>query len=284
MDLTNKSFGSWIALYPIKKDKRIYWHCKCSCGVERDVLQYSLTSGKSTGCGHDKKKGKYYNDITGKKFGELTALSPTEKRDQGSIVWKCQCSCGNIVEWDVGRLQQTKHPHCGCLLDLTGQTFGKLTVLKRVPNLTKSRSYKYLCQCECGNLTEVTSSDLRRGAQKSCGCMKSKGEYNIIQCLINNNIFFQKEYAFPDLIDKAPLRYDFAIFDENNNLIRLVEFDGVQHFKDISFFNNFSQYQLHDKMKNQYAKDHQIPLVRIPYTEQENITIDLIMGDKYLVN
>ena len=38
MDLTNKNFGSWIALYPVKKDARIYWHCKCSCGIERDVL------------------------------------------------------------------------------------------------------------------------------------------------------------------------------------------------------------------------------------------------------
>ena len=38
MDLCNQKFGEWTALYSIKKDKRIYWHCKCSCGNERDVL------------------------------------------------------------------------------------------------------------------------------------------------------------------------------------------------------------------------------------------------------
>ena len=38
MDLYNKKFGTWTAIEPIKKDKRIYWHCKCDCGIERDVL------------------------------------------------------------------------------------------------------------------------------------------------------------------------------------------------------------------------------------------------------
>ena len=38
MDLTNKKFGEWLALYSLKKNGRIYWHCKCDCGEERDVL------------------------------------------------------------------------------------------------------------------------------------------------------------------------------------------------------------------------------------------------------
>ena len=81
MDLYNKKFGTWTAISPIKKGNRIYWHCKCDCGIERDVLQYSLTSGKSTGCGHDTKKGKVFKDLTGQTFGELTVLERTEQRD-----------------------------------------------------------------------------------------------------------------------------------------------------------------------------------------------------------
>ena len=38
-----------------------------------------------------------------------------------------------------------------------------------------------------------------------------------------------------------------------------------------------------DKEKNQYAIEHNIPLVRIPYTERDNITLDMLLGDKYLI-
>lgn len=38
-----------------------------------------------------------------------------------------------------------------------------------------------------------------------------------------------------------------------------------------------------DKIKNEYALSHNIPLVRIPYKERDHITLEMIMGDKYLV-
>jgi len=41
--------------------------------------------------------------------------------------------------------------------------------------------------------------------------------------------------------------------------------------------------QQRDKEKNEYALSHNIPLVRIPYWERDNITLDMIMGDKYLI-
>lgn len=55
IDLTNQIFGKWTVLY--KTDKRsvnggIYWHCKCECGQEKDVLGQSLRSGKSLSCGN----------------------------------------------------------------------------------------------------------------------------------------------------------------------------------------------------------------------------------------
>ena len=41
--------------------------------------------------------------------------------------------------------------------------------------------------------------------------------------------------------------------------------------------------QKRDKVKNDYALTHNIPLVRIPYWERDNITLDMIMGDQYLI-
>ncbi|WP_332632543.1 hypothetical protein [Halalkalibacter flavus] len=56
----------------------------------------------------------------------------------------------------------------GKLIDLTGQTFGKWTVLKRVDN-RKNHPY-WMCLCECGTIREVKGSALRDAVSTSCGC------------------------------------------------------------------------------------------------------------------
>jgi len=58
-----------------------------------------------------------YNEknLTNKKFGKLTALEKTDKRqDGGSIIWKCKCDCGNIIEISSKRLQAGINVSCGC--------------------------------------------------------------------------------------------------------------------------------------------------------------------------
>lgn len=53
------------------------------------------------------------------------------------------------------------------LIDLTGQKFSKLTVIKRD---TESKYVKWICRCDCGNIKSVTTSHLRGGHTRSCGC------------------------------------------------------------------------------------------------------------------
>jgi len=85
-----------------------------------------------------------------------------------------------------------------------------------------------LCKCVCGREVEVSNNNLRTGGTKSCGCIKSFGEREIRQLLEQNNINYSTEYTFYDLkgTRNGLLRFDFAIFDDNNNLIELIEFDG----------------------------------------------------------
>ena len=72
--------------------------------------------------------------------------------------------------------------------------------------------------------------------------------------------------------------YDFAIFDDNDNLKALVEFDGEQHFQEAgSYFNDKGQVQVHDNLKNKYALTNRIPLLRIPFTDCYKI--DAILDD-----
>ena len=58
------------------------------------------------------------------------------------------------------------------LIDLTGQRFGRLTVVCKAPKRGKSTNARWFCKCDCGNTTEVLGTTLRRGESKSCGCLK----------------------------------------------------------------------------------------------------------------
>lgn len=61
----------------------------------------------------------------------------------------------------------------GTFIDLTGQRFGRLVVL-REDGKDNWGNYKWLCQCDCGNLTTVVSNSLRRNLTSSCGCYQSE--------------------------------------------------------------------------------------------------------------
>ena len=59
IDLTGKKFGRWYVIDRAKEfpnNKGVMWHCRCDCGTERAVLSYNLISGKSRGCGCERKE------------------------------------------------------------------------------------------------------------------------------------------------------------------------------------------------------------------------------------
>jgi hypothetical protein len=60
--------------------------------------------------------------------------------------------------------------------DLTGQLFGRLTVIERAAN-NQWGGCCWRCKCECGNETVVTASRLIRGKVQACGCLKWRGKH-----------------------------------------------------------------------------------------------------------
>lgn len=75
-------------------------------------------------------------------------------------------------------------------------------------------------------------------------------------------------------IHKQVFRYDFAIYDDNNKLVLLIEFDGEQHF--IKYWSEPDNEGLwkrrkRDRVKDDYADWRKIPIIRIPYTEIDNV-------------
>jgi hypothetical protein len=62
-------------------------------------------------------------------------------------------------------------------IDLTGKRFGKLLVIKRADNYVKKngkQEARFVCKCDCGNITTVRAMHLKNGSTKSCGCLRAE--------------------------------------------------------------------------------------------------------------
>ena len=120
-------------------------------------------------------------DLTGQRFGKLVVIHPTDERRGRSVVWECKCDCGNTAFVPTNNLRSGNTASCGCaklgksLVDLTGQRFGKLVVIRRTEE-RQHGSAVWECKCDCGNTKFVNTNNLRNGNTKSCGCSrKGKG-------------------------------------------------------------------------------------------------------------
>lgn len=121
-------------------------------------------------------------DLTGQIFGDVIVIERDKSIKSKEAYWKCQCSCGKIFSTRGSSLRQGKTLSCGCKRnslakrslsdDLTGQTFGELTVLSLDIDNNSKGAY-WICKCSCGNIKSISGSALRQGRTKSCGCRKS---------------------------------------------------------------------------------------------------------------
>lgn len=192
---------------------------------------------------------------------------------------------------------------CGCVnnenrikigknnaLDLIGKRFGKLVVIEKTDLRTtgKSGNIIWKCKCDCGNETLVAGNHLTSEHTSSCGCINySKGEEKIKNILQKNNIIYKTQYTFQDLRSDAGvcLRFDFAIFNKDNQLIQLIEYDGRQHFEYSKNWNQtkeeFEILKENDKRKNEYCKEKQIKLVRVNFLDYNNLDLKLLELEEY---
>lgn len=119
-DLTGQRFGRLTVICRSEKSNggKVYWHCKCDCGNERDVVTYSLVHGKTQSCGclSREQARTRYRDVSGEKFGRLTAIEPTDKRRSNAVVWRCKCDCGNEKMVAIDDLISGATTSCGCLM------------------------------------------------------------------------------------------------------------------------------------------------------------------------
>lgn len=161
-------------------------------------------------------------DKTGQKFGHLTVLRKSEKRNpkNNKILWECQCDCGNpeIIYATTGNLTQGYKTSCGCakkqqlaelakhnIKNLTNQKFGYLTALYQ---LEGSSPPIWHCKCDCGKELEVSSSALLKKERTSCGCKRQELRNNLIGARFGKLIVIKRAENYVAPSGQTQVRYD----------------------------------------------------------------------------
>lgn len=124
-----------------------------------------------------------FRDLTGQIFARLTVLHRAEHARR--VAWVCRCECGNMATITGDQLTGLQTKSCGCWRSeqararrekpkpQPGDRHGRLTVLEFIG--TDSKHPTIRCQCDCGVIVTVQMGNVRSGATKSCGCLRTEG-------------------------------------------------------------------------------------------------------------
>lgn len=230
-----------------------------------------------------------HNELCGvETYMERTVIKRAMDNDT-QVMSKCRgCTglsekCHYATKVRVKRL--TKTPDRSSKIQV-GETYGLFTVKEVKPSGNYSdHQCRALVECILCGAEQESRFDTILENTLNCDCFRiaSNGAMRIKYYLDNNNTLYRMEQTFNDLVGvgNGLLRYDFAILDNNKNIIQLIEYDGEQHFRPVNKFGGeeaFKIRQQHDAIKNEYAKQHAIPLLRIKYCDdiEDVLTNNLI--------
>lgn len=284
-----------------------YYKCKCNlCG--KIFISRLDHNNKSCGCiqkervkeiGHNNKK-----DLTGKIFGYLKVIKDSGERQQRKVLWECECCCGKIIKVLSTNLTHDRVKSCGCKRNeeiknyyhkkwpevgekiLGCEIFDKKTIKD-----TRGYNNLYiLINCpRCGEKKWINYNRFKNGDVKTCGCINdSKGVEKIKKILQEHNVPYENEKTFSTCYprnSKYKCRFDFFI---NNSY--LLEYDGEQHFltgKESGFYTEeaIQKMKENDSYKNNWCKENNIPLIRIPYTKLSSLAYEDLVPEtsSYLI-
>lgn len=117
-NLVGMVFGKLTVIEESGRDRfqRCIWLCKCSCGNNVRIVGGNLTSGNTSSCGCIKKSGINVHklNLVGRRFGNLIVLEMIGRNKRKSVMWSCQCDCGNMIKVVGSNLTSGNTKSCGC--------------------------------------------------------------------------------------------------------------------------------------------------------------------------
>lgn len=180
LDVTGQRFGRLVAIKRSGSKKRYSlshsWVCECDCGNTITVPLSVLRFGNTKSCGcllRDWLEDGQKLDISGRKYGRLIAVRPTNKKYKSKTIWECKCSCGNIVEVPINLLQSGNTKSCGCLkVDILTKHGRSYTVEYRREITRRYNARKK--RVTVGKLTDVDISNKFKALGNACFYCGSK--------------------------------------------------------------------------------------------------------------
>lgn len=229
--------------------------CKCQCGKQYYLSKEILLKKKRRYCSQD-----CFTDIVYDKTENFDVDYTNTIHESLKIL---ECIDENYYNWSwiektrsnrIKHIQLCKKYKCQCYLCKKEYIF-------------KSLDFEIL------NPTYGRNADKGYQSKAFCNCHKiSSFQWRTVDILRKNNINYKVEVSFQDLYGAGNtnlLRYDFAIYDDKNNIKYLMECQGEQHYRPVKDFGGDFQYNIqkeNDKLKRNYAKKHDMPIIEIPYT------------------
>ena len=253
----------------------------------------------------ERKKKYSSGDKVGKNQVELIRYVEKGKNRQWKCEFKCNTiDCNNTFIVYLNSVSSGNSQYCEKCNTLKskkrGQQVGKQSYKKDYTKDNSNPFYSFIERTEktdkdgisywkikckkCGKEYEERPvyliSEKRRKGNNPCSCWRnskkdSKGSYKIEAVLKENNIKYIREYSFIDCLSEKGnmLYFDFYLPKYNC----CIEYDGEQHFFENSVFSqSLKEIENRDKIKNQYCKDNNIKLIRIPYFDYIKINIQYL--------
>ena len=238
----------------------------CPNGHKHTISWNSFNSGK--GCpecwGHTKLSLKYIEEEF-KKVG-WTLLTTEYVNTKQRLEYICDKGHKYTISWD--KFKEGKG--CPCCkgnrltIEMIREKFKKEGYTLLSTHYMNGQKLEYLC--DKGHRHFTTWDNFQQGYRCSY-CKSSKGETKIKDIL---DVFGIKYIYNKNIWSDCYLRPDFYL--ENYNLV--IEYDGIQHFEPIEYFGGKEKLKItqqKDAEKNDYCKNNNIDILRIPYWEYENI-------------
>lgn len=263
---------------------------QCSCGNKFEISFDSFKKRKYKVCSECMQNiQRKYEFNTVKEIlyiNNYEMINDSEYINAGSSI-TCKCLvCGNIMKTSLGSIISGRK--CGkCagnknytheeFIDKLNDKYGNEYIV--LDKYIKMTNYITIQRTTCGHIFPITPHNLLNHDRGCPICKESHGEKRIRRFLNKNNIHYIRQYKFDDCRNINCLPFDFAIIDDNNNVLLLIEFDGQQHEKPYDFFGGeevFIKTKINDEIKNNYCINNNIKLLRIPQSKRCSIEIILI--------
>lgn len=280
-----KIHGSQFAILSAYKGMHSKVKVRCNtCSWQKKVQAASLLNPNyGTGCpnhgGRQFNSSSFQKAINQTQDGQYTLLSEyVNARTKVKI--RCNICGVEFHAWPGNLLNGRIGKNCNHKIQLDFEQASKQ--LSKISNeeiklihFSGMHSLATFKCCKCGNVWRARANNVFSGSEGCPRCASSKGEKAVAEYLKENEISFEPQFKIGACRDKLPLPFDFAVFNKGNFLNCLIEYQGCQHFIDLSQYKkkgpfstkSVSRTQKHDAMKLSFCQKHGIKLIYIDHPQ-----------------